>query len=293
MGDVRSAVAKREEEAEQRQRNAAKFLESLGPQIRRVLPRHIPEDRLVRVAITACRRTPKLTECSPLSMAGAMLTAATLGLEPNTPTGECYLVPYKGEATLIVGYQGFAKLFWQSPLAAGLDAQPVYPEDDFDYDFGTAPFLRHKKGRRVKGSEPTDYYAVARLSTGASAFVVLSAEEVRELRGGKEGPSGDIPDPQRWMERKTAVRQLVKLLPKAPTLAFAAQVDEKGGTELYKQAQVERDAITAGAQAQIGPGEDGVDTATGEVVTGIVEDPPNAPWLGFAEPAGQAGGEER
>jgi hypothetical protein len=64
---------------------------------------------------------------------------------------------------------------------------------------------------------------------------VLTAAEVKQLRRGKEGPSGDIPDPQRWLERKTAIRQLCKLLPKSTALALAVQADEATGTELYVQ----------------------------------------------------------
>jgi recombination protein RecT len=190
----------------------------------RALPKHMDADRLARLALTVVRqsdieahkaRKPEnsLARCTPESFAGALLTAAALGLEPGV-NQEAYLVPYKGECTLIVGYQGFAKLFWQHPLAKHLDAHAVHAKDDFDYAYGLAQYLRHKPAKGERG-KITHYYAVAELSTGASAFVVLTADEVKKLRGGKVGPSGNIPDPMHWMERKTALRQLVKLLPKS------------------------------------------------------------------------------
>ena len=269
MPDTRSAVAVREEEAEQRQRNLAAFVEKLGPQIARVMSGPKESDRLVRIAISAARNSPGLTEATPLSLAGSLMTAATLGLEPNTPAGECYLVPYKDrrkqvtEAQLIVGYQGYVKLYRQHPMAGDIFAEAVYPEDVFDYARGTNPFVDHRPRPkdRAADSKPTHYYAVAILSNGAKPFVVLTAEEVKELRRGKEGSSGDIPDPQRWMERKTALRQLVKMLPKSSVLALAAQVDEADGTALYAQRVQAQRADQAPAPA-------GVDTSTGELTAG-------------------------
>lgn len=217
------------------------FIAKLQPEISRALPKHMDGDRIARLALTVVRQSDlearkagkpgnSLMNCTVDSFAGALLTAAALGLEPGV-NNEAYLVPYKGECTLIVGYQGYAKLFWQHPLAKHLDAHAVHENDEFDYAYGLAQYLRHKPARSNRG-KITHYYAVAELSTGASAFVVLSAEEVKALRGGKVGPSGNIADPQHWMERKTALRQLIKLLPKSANLIAATAVDEHKGSTL-------------------------------------------------------------
>jgi recombination protein RecT len=247
--DTQTAVAERNKAQEDAQRNLARFVDSMRPQLARVLVKAEAADRLARIATTAARQNPRLTECTPLSLAGALLTAAVLDLEPNTPEQLCYLVPYRDrktgntEAQLQVGYQGYCKLFYQHPLAELIYAEAVYPEDDFAWQRGTSPRIDHDPHpeRRAEDSRPTHYYAVAFLvGRERPAFVVLTAAEVKKLRQGKEGPSGDIEDPQRWMERKTAIRQLVKLLPKSVKLAQAARVDESSGTELYRAAQAER-----------------------------------------------------
>ncbi len=209
------------------------LIQQLRPEIARALPKHMDADRMARIALTVLRKEPKLGNCSPDSFMGALLTAAQLGLEPGA-SGEAYLVPYGRECQFIVGYQGYAKLFWQHPLAKHLDAQAVYEADEFDYAYGLDPFLRHKPAMGDRG-EVIAYYAVAKLVSGASAFVVLSPEDVRALRK-KEGPNGGIQDPMHWMERKTAVRQLVKLLPKSPELARALDWDEKVRTDLREDA---------------------------------------------------------
>jgi recombination protein RecT len=241
----------------------AGMIQSLRPELARALPKHMDADRLARIALTLVRRDAMeaaktgrrdtLAGCSPESFAGCLLTAAALGLEPGIG-GEAYVVPYGKEATLIVGYQGLAKLYFQHPLAKHLDAQAVREADEFDYAYGLEPFLRHKPARGDRGPV-VYYYAVASLSTGASAFVVLTPDEVKALRAGKVGPQGKIADPMDWMGRKTALRQLVKLLPKSATLVRALDVDERPGSELRAEAEPAR-------ELEAPPG---VDTSTGEI----------------------------
>lgn len=220
----------------------ATLIAQMQPEIQRALPKGMDGDRIARLALTVVRQNPQLANASPASFAGALLTAAALGLEPGV-NGEAYLVPYKRECQLIIGYQGYAKLFWQNPLARHIDAQAVYANDEFDYAYGTEPFLRHKPANGDRG-DLIAYYAVATLSTGGSSFVVLSPDEVKKLRGGKVGTSGNIDDPMRWMERKTALRQLIKTLPRSTMLNHALVADEAFGTSL--RAQRAADQITGG-----------------------------------------------
>jgi len=219
----------------------AGYIKSLTPEIARALPKGMSADRVARLALTVVRQSDlqarktgkpqmSLVNCSPQSFAGALLTAAALGLEPGV-NGEAYLVPYKRECTLIIGYQGYAKLFYQHPLARHIAAHVVYENDEFDYAYGLEPFLHHKPARGDRG-KVIYYYAAASLSTGAGDFVVLTPEEVKKLRGGKVGTSGDVDDPQRWMERKTAMRQLVKTLPRSASLSAAVAYDEQDGSSL-------------------------------------------------------------
>lgn len=236
-------------------------------EIARALPKHMDADRMARLALTVVRRTPKLADTTPASFAGALLTASALGLEPGV-NGEAYLVPYKGETQLIIGYQGMCKLFFQHPLAASLDAEAVYERDEFDYAKGTDPYLRHKPAMGEDRGQIVAYYGVAKLSTGATHFIVLSPADVKALRQGKVGSNGGIPDPMRWMERKTVIRQLLKTLPKSTTLAHAIDADEQMGSKLRKElpaAPVSPSAPSpagAIAQSEYGP----VDTVNGDII---------------------------
>lgn len=255
-------------------RSIGSLIQDLRPEMERALPKHMDADRMARIALTTLRQNPGLNASTPESFMGSLLTCSQLGLEPGAG-GEAYLVPYrhkrgplagKTECQLIIGYQGYAKLFWQSPMAQHLDAQAVYERDAFDYEYGLEPYLRHKPALGDRG-KVIAYYAVAALTTGGKAFVVLSPDEVQSLRGGKVGPSGNIADPMRWMERKTVLRQLVKLLPKSTNLARALEADEKVRTDLSEASidepmrQIPAEPVRQIEQTEQGP----VDTATGEL----------------------------
>lgn len=236
----------------------ATLIKQLEPELARALPKHLNADRIARLALTVVRKNPKLASCTPESFAGALLTAAGLGLEPGL-NNEAHLVPYWDskrkimECQLIVGYQGVTKHYWQSPLACHLDSHAVYQGDEFDFAYGLEPSLHHIPCRSGYRGEVTDYYATARLTTGATAFVVLSPEEVAELRRGKVGPNGDIPDPQHWMEKKTAVKQLLKLLPKSTTLQQVLDADERNGADLYRSRLADRGIVDVEPLPDPGP----------------------------------------
>jgi recombination protein RecT len=299
-----AAVAQRQQEADTRARDVGQYIARLAPEVQRSLPKGMDADRVVRIALTEIRKsvieagkrgdvTKSLAYCTQESFAGALLTASQLGLEPGV-NGEAYLVPYQGECTLIVGYQGLVKLFYNSPLAKQIDCDTVCERDRFDYQKGTNPYLNHTRALGDRGPVIA-YYACATLTTGAVSFVVLTPDEVKALRNGKEGPSGRIPDPERWMERKTVVRQLAKLLPKSTVLNQALDVDEHGGHELYRDRVQDNPALPnsgrpaleqQGEPARVVVPPDGgpaYNPQTGEAVTVDVLDPP--PYDPADEPA--------
>lgn len=216
----------------------AGLITQMKSEIGRALPKGMEADRIARLALTQVKKTPRLSQCTAQSFAGALLTSSALGLEPGV-NGECYLVPYRDnksgvvECQLIIGYQGIAKLYWQSPLAEYIDTQWVGENDEFDYAKGLNPHLEHKPARGDRGI-PIFYYAIVRVrGSSQPIWDVFTPDQIKKLRRGKIGSSGDIPDPERWMERKTALKQVLKLAPKSTRLDRAMISDEATGSELY------------------------------------------------------------
>ena len=244
-------------------RSVAQTIQHYAPLIAQALPKHLDEDRFVRLALTTLRKTPDQQKCEPESFVGALLTASALGLEPDV-NGECYLVPYKRECTLIVGYQGLAKLFWQHPLAARLSAEYVCENDEFTYSKGTDPHIHHEPALGARG-KVIAYYAIVGLKNGATWFDVFTPAQIKVLRGPVR--SGNIRDPEHWMERKTALKQVLKLAPKATQLVAVQQVDEQPGSiqRAATIAQVEAPVIESASEA--------IDPETGEVLDGELVEP--------------------
>ena len=89
------------------------FMEKLKPQLSAALPKHLTADRMARLAMTAFSTNAALQECSPNSIAGAIMTAGQLGLEPGV-NGAGYLIPYKGTCTFVPGWKGLVDLVSRS-----------------------------------------------------------------------------------------------------------------------------------------------------------------------------------
>ena len=218
------------------------FIEQMKGEMARALPRHLSADRMARIALTEVRRTPLLARCTQPSFGGALMTCAQLGLEPGV-SGEAYLLPFQNkkkgiyEVQLVIGYQGMAKLYWQSPLARSLDAQAVFEKDDFEYAYGLDPVLKHKPYLGDDRGKAVAYYAVARMSGGGSAFIVMSPGDIEKIRArSRAKDDGPWKTDYDAMARKTCLRQLFKLLPRSPELSQAIAQDEAVRTDWSEDA---------------------------------------------------------
>jgi len=203
------------------------------------LPATMDSKRFARLVFNSVRKTPRLAEATATSLIGSLLAASALGLEVDTPLGEAYLLPYRRkdrssgrewvEAQLIVGYQGIVKLYRQHPAAGRVASGWVGAGDDFAYAYGTDPYLKHVPAAGDRGA-PVAFWASYTLKDGTTDFAVLTPSEVRELRSKPENEKRDVADPQHWMERKTALKQVLKLAPKATQLHNAVAFDEQPGS---------------------------------------------------------------
>jgi recombination protein RecT len=203
-------------------------------EIARALPKHITPERMARVALTAMRNTPDLAYSDEVSFLGSVLALAQLGLEPNTPLGQAWLIPRKRggglETTGVIGYQGYQALAFRSGLVASVESRIVFGDDTFDYRYGTDPRIDHKPDEKEERTDPQRVryaYAVGFMLTGRPIFEVLTRAQVEKRRArsaaGKSGPW--VTD---WiaMARKTAVRALWPQLPKSAEMVMANALDE-------------------------------------------------------------------
>lgn len=221
------------------------FFDEHKASIAAVLPKHVSPERLLKVALGAIRTTPKLLGCTVESLFGAVVQCAQLGLEPNTPLGHAYMIPFENswakrvDVQVIIGYRGLIELARRSGQIISIAAHAVYEHDHFDFAYGLDDRLEHRPTLGDRG-EIIAFYAVAKLKDGGHAFEVMPVSEVNAIRDvsssyrsavkyGKTDTSWIANYPE--MGRKTAVRRLAKYLPVSIELAIAAELDDLADAE--------------------------------------------------------------
>ena len=240
------------------------YIKQMEREIKKALPSVITPERFTRIVLSALSTNPKLAETTPQSFLGAMMTAAQLGVEPNTPLGQAYLIPYRNkgvmECQFQLGYKGLIDLAYRSGEISIIQAQVVYSEDTFTYSFGLEPTLKHIPASSDRG-EPTYVYAVFKTKEGGYGFEVMSIEAIRSFaqRYSKAYDNGPWQTNFEEMAKKTVLKRVLKYAPlKTEFLRGMAQdetIKQEISDDMYLvQPTMVEDAIP-------------VDSATGEVIS--------------------------
>lgn len=197
-------------------------------QISMALPKHLTADRMARVALTEIRKNPKLGACDPYSFMGALIQCAQLGLEPGSGTGHAYLIPFKNQVQMIIGYQGMIDLAYRSGKVDSIYAMVVYEGDEFSYYIENG-IQKMKHVPNFSGPRDDEsiklVYAAAQIKNGGAVFVMMTVEEIRRIE--KENRKGNgMSDTWRKhfaaMAKKTVIRQLYKTIPRSVEMSEAA-----------------------------------------------------------------------
>jgi len=228
------------------QQSLQELVTKSAKELGKALPEHMRPERLVRIALTTVRLNPDLGKCTPASFLGALFTAAQIGIEPVA--GRAYILPFNNnrkqpdgswksikEAQFILGYKGVAELFYRHEKAVELSWSEVCENDEFEYQYGTDAFLKHRPAGKLRGTV-TAYYVVAKLQNGGKPFMVMSKEDCME-HGRKHSKTYDkktmeFYSSSPWatnpdaMCLKTVLIQLAKLLPLSVEVQRAIEADE-------------------------------------------------------------------
>lgn len=190
--------------------------------------------RLFLAAMNVTSKNSQLLQCSPSSIFQALMQCAELKLYPG-PLQEAAIVPFWSskkkcyEAQFMVMYQGIIKLAMNSRHILSVYANVVRERDFFNYTLGSDAKLDHKPAMSDRG-EMIAAYAIAKLSSGGDVFEVMIKEDIMRIKGRSQGKDKEYSpwnteDFEPWMWRKTAVKQLLKLIPKSVELAEAMDRD--------------------------------------------------------------------
>lgn len=211
------------------------MVNQLLPQVKKALPSIMTPERFTRITVSAIQNNPKLAQCSPVSFLGAMMNAAQLGLEPNTPLGQAYLIPYWNsknkcyECQFQVGYKGMLALAYRTRMFQTIQVHTVYENDRFEYALGLEEKLVHIPAMANRG-EPTFFYALYKLENGGYGFQVMSTEDCNRVRDNysQAAKKGGSPWQTNYesMCKKTVLKQLLKYAPVSSDIMQAMTVDQ-------------------------------------------------------------------
>ena len=248
------------------------YIKAMEPAIKKALPSVITPERFTRMVLSALSSTPKLADCSPQSFLAAMMTAAQLGVEPNTALGQAYLLPYRNhgqmECQFQLGYKGLIDLAYRSGEVSVIQAHTVYENDVFEYELGMDPKLRHVPAKADRG-EAVAYYAMFKTKDGGYGFEVMSVDDVQRhaQRYSKSYGSGSSPWRSNFdeMAKKTVLKRALKYAPLKSDFVRGVAQDETITAELSDEMyDVPDETVFEAEGEEIGSTE--VDTETGEVI---------------------------
>jgi recombination protein RecT len=190
--------------------------------IKQAIPRHMTPERMLSVFIQAVKKTPKLREVDTMSLLGAFVSVASVGLEPNTALQHAHIIPFAKnkwnpstrqyeqvgvEVNIIFGYQGLLELVYRSGLMRSVHADVVWKDEDnddhFRFHYGSGSELFHKPLGGQHGPEemPAWAYTHANMKGDAEMFEVMPMASILRIRDASQGYASAVASHDRANEK--------------------------------------------------------------------------------------------
>jgi recombination protein RecT len=156
-------------------------------------------------------KSKRLKECEPSSIIRSAMRAAQLKLSCDPDTGQAYLVPFKDQCTLIVGYKGMEQLALRTEKYSDLAVNEIYDGQQVKTDqiTGRLTVLGQALSDKVIG-----YVGYLRLLSGFQKAIYWSIEDIHK-HAKRYSPSYSKQDGP-WqtetpkMEKKTVLLDLLR-----------------------------------------------------------------------------------
>lgn len=246
-GAIGKAAAAKATAVSSPQKTMKDLIKSMEGEISKALPSAITPERFTRMVLSAISSNPKLAECTPKSFLAAMMNAAQLGLEPNTPMGQAYLIPYKNKGVMEIqfqiGYKGLIDLAYRSDVTI-IQAHEVCENDEFEYELGLDPVLKHKPALSDRGAVIL-YYATFKTKNGGYGFEVMSVDDIKKHASKYSQSFNSSYSP--WtsnfdeMAKKTVIKKCLKYAPLKSEFAKQISTDETIKTNISEDMYAEPD----------------------------------------------------
>lgn len=223
----------------------ADYLMSKQKAIAQIAPKYLDSERMIRLALGAVSRNPRLLQCSPRSWLMSLMDCAYYGLEPNPVLGLAYLIPYQNnklqgrpyEVQFMAGYKGLVLLATDGDLAplSDVEARLVREGEEFEEtpEDAMKPF-RHRPRYDLDVDAPIiGAYAVGWRSPALRPkFRFMPKQEIDSRRArSKAKNSGPWVSDYNAMAMKTAIRGMLSHLGMRPGSKIGVLLDQENNSE--------------------------------------------------------------
>lgn len=200
------------------------------PQWSGVLPAVLTPERFLNFALLCLAETPKLYECTKVSLLAGIYQAAKDGLELGR---ECYLVPFRSknsltEAVYVRDYKGVVTLLERTGKVAKAFSEIVYEQDVCTIDYGNASKpLTHQVALSQRG-RPLGAYGAIVMQDGPWHVHYMDKTDIERVRSQAPGREQDpwIKHPlEMW--RKTALKNVAKYCPLTAEVQTTLDADDQ------------------------------------------------------------------
>lgn len=245
QGDLKNAVARREGNGTVAKpggyASVEGLLEKYREEIVHALPGHMAGEQFMRLILQEFRLNPKLLQCDPASILGAVFTCARLGLEPG-PLQLVYLIPYNRrvkqgnqwvdgppEAQVQIGYRGFVALAYRTDKVESIIPYTINEHDTFAWHGGHQNEMIHEIPDWQNRGKVLGYYMVVRMKGGGTVVSRPWSVAEIETHRKKHAQTRDGAMTPAWqksydvMAAKTVFRDMIRWMPVSTELLNTAE----------------------------------------------------------------------
>jgi recombination protein RecT len=201
-------------------------LDQRSNHIAAIVPSGIDKERLRYVCLQAVKKNPDLLKCRPATIIAAIVQAFEIGLEPNTPKKQAYLIPYKDECQFQPSYIGLVTVARRGGELKKLYAREVRKNDTFDVRYGTDEGITHIPAKENRG-ELVASYAVATMANGETDFEVMFRDDINAVRKMSKASHSPWDGWEGEMSKKAVIKRLCKRLPMDDVYSRAIEIDNE------------------------------------------------------------------
>ena len=186
-------------------------------------------EKLARAFAWEINTNDKLKSCSQISMVQAFYKCCEYGLDPAASLGQAWMIPYAGKIDFQIGYRGWLKLLFNNPLVANVYSYAVHEGDEFDYELGMNPNIKHIPAKDNKNIENLiASYGVVKFKNSESQIRVCFREEIDESMASSKGSTReDSP----WKKYFEAMALVVPIRKMGKNLGLPLRVEDYGFNE--------------------------------------------------------------